>query len=531
MFSRFVEQSNQNLSSRIKFWIRKNLVVFAFAFLFSIGFHAVLFSFFSFLSTSQALNPTNPDKKLKSLNQSLHQMHEYYAERNLSPPPQKTNKSQIKKPKGVEKKLPQKSPLPEVNPSSPLPQKERENSLPSLPKKDYTARAKRIRQTPFLAGSRQVRIPTQQGSRYVPAGYFFRDSPYKKIISSGAELFSIIQGFPELNEDSPIQNSPQEFLPLRKEILHQNSIDEMFSEPGKNFPEFNEMPSFPSSLVIADENSQQIMDQLMPLSEKKQWNQFESTYLKSHNPNSPQLARLTRQFIHQNLTNAFIAINDISAAFDSVEEIYFNNELDREFYQYWKKHPQSETGAVFLLTLAAHYHFERRALAHLFKAYGEAQKFLTQKDTREDLYEKEMKSRVVKRICEDLIKRLKKEGYSSLQGVLHKYKQEETKIYSYLLKMEGKGRNWGLFALGCFEWEEGYHKTALNHWQKIEDPSPSNQALQEIREVLSRQKSSPLEKIIPKVESIMDYHSQKNSRALLLRLVKFGEWKNRNKQP
>ncbi|MBS3819492.1 hypothetical protein KGY73_08330 [bacterium] len=530
LFSHFTYPSNQNVSSRIKYWIHKNLAVFAIAIVFSLGFHVALFSLFSFLSTSQALKPDNPKKKLETLTQSLHQMHGYYAKRPPSASSQKNNKSQKEKSTAGKKECPQKSQLPLDNPSPSLSLKEAQMS-PSSPtqigKGDYIARANRTRKTPFLAGSRQVRIPTEKGTRYVPAGYFFRKSPYKKILSSGAELFTVIQGFPPLNEEPSIKSSPQKFLPLQKEILQQSSLDKSFPSPPKHSPEFTETPSSPFSLVIAGKKSPQIFNQLMSLSEREQWNQFKNKFLKPHNPDNPQLARLSREFIRQNLTRVFIAINEISVAFDSVEEIYFNKELDQEFYQYWKNHPQSPTGAVFLLTLAAHYHFERKALNSLFKAYGKAQKFLHQKDSRVDIHNKKVKSRVVKKICEDLIKRLKKKGYSSLHEVLHKYKKEESKIYNLLLSMEGKGRKWGLFALGCFEWDENHYRAALNHWQKIDHPDPSNQALQEIQEVLSRRETSAVEKLIPEISSILEYHSRKNNRALLLRMVKFGGWENR----
>ena len=555
LFSHFVSEANKNLSSRIRHWLSQNLVAFTTAILSSIVFHLGLFYFFSIpVNVSRESRHEIQAENSKPLSLSLRNIREkFYAE------PQVNKLSRQSLERVSRSFTEQKNAKGKVDKQSKDIRNKRLNDVYSKSKdndsgdqigeyktqigeysplstsgedNDYVGRFKIFKKDQMLVGARQVRVQTEEGTQYIPAEYFFRKPPYEELVSFGADLFTIIEGFPDLGTESSSSPGWRDEKKSYKSEDASSKFQEILID-GQNIDlkghlsHTSEMTASPLSLIITDQKYKEVLDGLMPFSETEQFQQFKQNFLEQYDPESRDLTDLTAEFIGNNLTNVFILISDISAAFDFVEEIYFNKELRHQFHEYWKQHPQSSTGAVFLMSMAAQYNFERKALIYLFKAYGDAKEFLEGKQSEVEIHNKEAKCYVIRKIGETLVQELEKKGYSSMGDVLTSYVEEEKKIYSQLIEMGGEQRNMGLFAQGCLDWEGMHYEVASRSWKMIDEDYTANKALQEIRQVLVKGNNDYMDRMISQVDAILEYHSNKSNKGLLLRLVKYGRWKSR----
>lgn len=399
---------------------------------------------------------------------------------------------------------------------------------------DVMSRAESLRRDQRLAGSQQVRVQTSRGTRYVPSGYFFRSSPYRRLSGEGGDLFYVLDGFPDI--------AGAEVLPSDRPGTGKSITAGRASfEAGKGFQaerglvsgsEFGKEPSaVPERSGRAvlpeagDDRWKGELDELMGLPEIEQVRLFKSRYLEGTDPNSREMADLSGMFVRRNLSSAFVVVSDLSAAFDFVEEVYYNKDLDREFAETWRSRPGSRTGAAFLLALASHYEFERRALGRLFKARAQAAAFLDRKSTTSEIHDKREKAKVVKKVHDELVRGLEKRGFFSLEEVFKRYREEEEKIYRLLIEMGGREREAGLYALGCLRWESRSYEEALETWGEIPGDFTANPALQEIRRLISDH--AEMNDLVPRVDAVLFYHAHKQAVDLLVRLVTFGRWNNR----
>lgn len=379
----------------------------------------------------------------------------------------------------------------------------------------------------YIYGAELVRVQTQEGMKYIPAGQFYRDSPFEELLANGAELFYVIRGFPSIWEPpipeqdsikSQEQSHPTEFDESITVFLTDHlpaSAKRISSDSSPESVEFN----------APDDSIQIILDELMIHPDMTQLEMFKQNYLERYDINSEDLITLTNRFIQNNLTNVLIFVSDVSAAFDFVEQVYFNKPLDSYFFSLWMQNPTSRIGVEFLLCLASHYDFERRALEYLFKADKDAIDFIEGKSVNAEIHDKIAKTYVIKKVNQDLVMNLSKLGYESRKEALTKYLEEEEKIYLYLIQMGGDGTNIGLYALGSFYWSREKYNIAIQHWQRIDPTYSHNIALQEIRDVLLRE--DDLSRAITQINRILDYYRNKGTKALLERLVRFKRWKNR----
>jgi hypothetical protein len=548
LFSQFIVDADKSFYSRAIHWLRENTLTFVVATLASIGIHAALFIFLSQSQSaiSSANRQTVSGNALSNIQRAQSNARNQ-AVRDSSfgvplPPTLKaipggdnigesTNSAaQIKQLYSGSRNSEFLGPPPALNELIVQRSFQKEQKQGS---QDYTTRTKTLRREPLIAGSMQMRVQTNKNTYYVPQEYFYRKSPTKELTKSGADMFTVIEGFPELEMYSgPRPGLLQEKSRSRRD--YRGSVSS-FSEGSlvllseESYSHAAEMPNWPYSLIIADQRGKEILDDLVNLSENEQLNRFQENLLKQNDPDSPELARFTWEFIQNNLASVFILVSDISAAFDFMEEVYFNKPLNQGFYELWQEHSESRTGKVFLLSLAFHYHFERKALVNLFKAYDDASSYLKGRTRDKEIHNKKAKCQAIKKVCEELVIELKKRGYNSLKEVLNRYLDEERKIYEMLIERGGEERHIGLFALGCLNWEEMLFDSALEVWNRIEATNVQNQALQEIREVVSRYSGKDMGEIIPQVTAILDYHSHKNNKTLLMRLVQHSHWKSREK--
>ncbi len=351
---------------------------------------------------------------------------------------------------------------------------------------DYLERVSYVKTNHFyLYGAELVRVQTDYGMKYIPAGQFYRDFPYEELLANGADLFYITRGFPLIWEpkisDAGRVIKAEQSQPIElDESVTVFLIDRL---PGAEERVESESLSKDEEFQASDDSMQIILDELMIHPDKKQLEMFKQSYLDSYDINSKDLVTLTNRFIQNNLTNVFIHISDVAAAFDFIEEVYFNKPLDSYFFNLWMQYPTSRIGVEFLLCLASHYDFERRALEYLFKANKDAIDFIEGRSVKAEIHDKVAKCYVIQKVSQDLNRKLPRLGYESQKEVLKKYLLEEEKIYRFLIEMEGEGKNIGLYALGSFYWDRAKYDLAQQHWMQIDPAYTQNKALQEIRDV------------------------------------------------
>jgi hypothetical protein len=394
---------------------------------------------------------------------------------------------------------------------------------------DYVSRVEPLKRNYILEGQ-QVRVNTSKGIKYAPAGYFFREPRYEELVSAGAGMFYVVCGFPLSWEPRSKEGvSPQPntgFVSLLQDGGERFRVVLLSGVPGDSetvTPKDRRRGAKP--FTASDRRIAEIVNDLMRLPELEQIRRLKQDYLEAYDLEDEALIELTRRFLRLNLSNVFIILSDISAAFDFVEEVFFNKALYRELYDFWLKHPDSTVGREFLLCLASHYDFERRALRYLNRAFREAREYLGTRFTVAEIHDKKAKCYALVEIYKDLSRRIAELGYGSMQEVYAKYLEEEARIYNLLIEMGGPGENIGLFSLGCMYWDSSRFEKAIQTWAKTSPEYRDNPALLEIRNVLLQYEDLAL--IRAQVDSILEWHSGKDSVSLLARMVKFGKWETR----
>ncbi|MGA2534179.1 MAG: hypothetical protein ABSG19_14220, partial [Candidatus Aminicenantales bacterium] len=405
-----------------------------------------------------------------------------------------------------------------------------------LPKeKARTLESLTLREKPGERRPGPLAVPDSKGWLLTaPREYFYRDAPYPRMLAVAAQLFYIVKGFPELApsgtsadsgsgkaEPSP-QNPPNAIqaedkaLPFKVIYIPSRGI----RESGR--PVTGARPP----LALTMEKANGILDYLMAFPDGEQVRIFNRDYLERYDPESPDLARLTRDFIYRNLGMVFMLGDPLSRGFDFLEEIYFDNISQDELVEYWLNHPRSRTGAEILFCLAASYEFERRAIIALDGSVDAAKSVLA--DPSEDgfhVYNRSAKSYVLKEVYDDLARELRRRGYASLESVLQKYKDEQLGIYRLLMDMGGDTKSRAQYALGGFYWDEGRADLAMKTWKDIV-PSFSTRELNSTRTAMEEIRD-PL-RLISQINEILARHAASNRGGLLQRIKNFHKWEKRS---
>jgi hypothetical protein len=158
-------------------------------------------------------------------------------------------------------------------------------------------------------------------------------------------------------------------------------------------------------------------------------------------------------------------------------------------------------------------------------SYEKAKKILSQKYYKKNVFNKKLKSYVIKEIHEELAYELKRRGYASFDEVLDVYRDEQMRVYDLLIRSGGDAKNRGLYMKGCLYWDEGEHELALAEWDRI-SPTFRSKAVRDIRDILT--KSRELSKAVPLINEVFEWESSTNSKRLLDRLLKYHRWKIRS---
>jgi len=263
----------------------------------------------------------------------------------------------------------------------------------------------------------------------------------------------------------------------------------------------------------------------MELVDEDQVRAFSERYLDGVDPDDPVLARLSREFLYRNLGSVFILGDELSSAFDFLEELTYNKLFQNKLVAYGLKNRTGRTGTEMLLCLAALYDFERRGLAHLADSLDEIEAVLADKPRRAEVFNERTKAFVLREVYRDLVAGITDRGRDDLDSVLQEYREEQEKIYRLLVGLGGEAKSRALYALGGMYWDDGREDQALKTWQTI-DSGYVHPTLAGIRWILSLTYGSEL--VWSRIDALFQQESGKNSADTLDRLEKYHVWGKRS---
>jgi hypothetical protein len=394
---------------------------------------------------------------------------------------------------------------------------------------ELKSRGDYARKPPAETGA-MIRLGTGAEAKDVPAEYFYRDCPYEEILARGAALFSVITGFPGLG--------PEEWPPGENREPETEGAPTIPAAGESTFSVVYLPRSSPASLPSGIEGGaalpvsgaevSRILDGLMAFPEEEQFARFEKDYLARYDLDDENLARLTRDFLYANINGAFFVVDDLTSAFDSLEELFYKKSVFEKLDAWRRKAPRSKTAAELLFCLASAYDFEKRVIRYLATANPEAKNVLDQKIKSQSLFNPGIKAFVVITVCRDLMGRLAGGGFSSLDEAIALYTQEQFRIYDLLLRFGGDARNRALLAAGCLLWQEGRTDEAIERWRRIDVASKIALAY-EIQRALDDPygfRRSP----VWSIDHALSRDSARNTGLLHERAVKFHKWSRRSPQ-
>jgi hypothetical protein len=285
-------------------------------------------------------------------------------------------------------------------------------------------------------------------------------------------------------------------------------------------------------LRISAARAEEVLDNLMEFQEDQQLKFFIATYLQRYDPNDDALAEFARNFVYMNLNSVFIHTDSFTAAYDCLEELFFNKELQGYFISYWAEHPRTLTGGEFLFILASLYEFERRALAYLFESYDTAKKVLDGDFRFQRAFNQKAKALVLKEVSRQLYREMGEQRIASIQDIFKRYSVEQVKIYQELTAMGGKIRDRALFAWGRAYWDEGKFGLAVQKWKEI-SKSFEFKTFQEIKPFLEEFGSISVpvsegnQSLIIKINKIFEWEETESNNLLLERAMRYDKWNKR----
>ncbi len=357
----------------------------------------------------------------------------------------------------------------------------------------------------------------------VPGEYFYRDSPYLKIVAVGAQLFYVVNGFPKIPAAAPVETervpdrrlsegSPPGF---RVVYLPSERPDEPAAPASSARPALNLIPG----------EADRILDGLMKLAGDEQVRTFYRDYLTRYDPDSPDLADLTTAFVYRNLGMVFILQdNPLSRGFDFLEETFYDDLSQDELVPFALENSRTRTGTAILLCLAASYEFERRVIAALDGSLDAVKRFLSDGSGESYLvHNKNVKAYVLREVYQDLAAELRLRDYASMDSVLQKYRNEQLEIYDNLIQMGGEARSLALYAQGRLYWDEGEIDLALSVWKGI-DPALVSGTAKDVRQALGERDRRLT---LYRIESSLGRAASSDRIRLFERIQRFHKWDNR----
>jgi hypothetical protein len=388
-----------------------------------------------------------------------------------------------------------------------------------------------LKNPPGFGPGHFIELRLESGQTEVPAQYYYRPCPYEEIMAKGALIFSIIKGFPPFllpsAESELMEKKAQGALNQAAELFPQGNFEVVYygetELPEENPEDLRQDKLTSANFRLRGDKWPGILDDLMAYPEETQFAIFEKEYLRKYDWDSPELADFTRIFINSNI-NGVIFIEDLfTAAFDSLEELFYKKPIFERLAALVDSHPPSAVRDELLFCLAFSLDMERRVIQNLSRAYPQAKDIYLKKASLDYVFNSLPKAFVLKQVYEELRESLSRKGYSSLDEALNKYLEAELKIYQELQGRGGRTEVRALYALGLTYWEKGERERAIKTWREIKGVNlpASITAIQQVIE------ETPAIKLEEEIEAELNYQSAKNSKFLYRRQVQFDKWARR----
>ena len=367
---------------------------------------------------------------------------------------------------------------------------------------------------------------TKSTALAIPEQYYFRKSPYDKIIASGANLFAFSGGFGNLSDEkmrSDFDASSQKKSAAVSRAEANDRMDIVFVD--LKIKKASSILMRKSGLNLSGEEITKILDNLMQLPEKAQFERMRQDYWEKYDADSGSLAELTESFFEGNLNGLFFEVNAVSTAFDYLEELYFKRAIYDYLPRYGRDNGATKTGSLILLYLAASYDFEKRTLMNISNAYDEANDSFNKGYILNNLFNSRAKAFTVKRVYEQIGGSIKRLRIKSLKDLYDRYTEQQKAIFDVLIKADDEYRDRGLYAAGKLAWEGGDFQTAIGIWGKI-DPQAAIEPYQMMKPYMGNSVDKKIQ--IAKIQNVfIALEISGNNRRHLARLVQYDKWKKR----
>lgn len=314
-----------------------------------------------------------------------------------------------------------------------------------------------------------VSVETEDGPEEVPSEYYYRSPPYREITAMGGYLFSIIrEKFLPVKSDYLKDLSGPATLPLRQTTSQPETGFQLvfFSAPSSAGDKQNI-----AKLHLSDSEINKIIDDLMSMDIKEQVRIFKKQYLDNYDWDSEALARLTHNFLFNNLNGVFFVLDTVSGTFDAIEELYYKRPAYDFIADLTGLFPGTKTDAELSLYLASALDFERRTLIKLLESGPKTDDIASGQKKPAGVFEAEIKALVVKQVYQDFLG-ISQSLKLSPDEILDWYLKGQERIYTRLTERGGEIKNRALYNWGKSLWCRGQYEQAIDKWNRMAVGSP-----------------------------------------------------------
>lgn len=337
---------------------------------------------------------------------------------------------------------------------------------------DRMAKEPEPRSVMTLARGQMVLAHTGQGPKEVPAEYYFRSSPLRKMAAVGAGLFTAFGEFADrgdpghddaLGAKDRTSDGTRTRYPQRTSRIPGTGIVYVSARRAATGPP----PVKRAVLILEKSDISAVLDRLMALDVDEQLVTFKKDYLDPYDWDSPCLALLTREFIFNNLNGVFFVLDDLAGAFDQAEELFYKRPVYDFFMRTADGFPGTRTGAEIRFYLAAALDYELRSIQRILAIREEVDAVLKGDLAAPAMFQGKAKALILGQIQQNLFQQLA-ERRMSPGALADWYLRREQGILSRLAEQSGETRNRALVKWGELLWREEDYDGAVAKWRMVE---------------------------------------------------------------